>query len=117
MSDLVKTLESVKDDIEGFLDDPQAGPVLLEEAEDEDIFEELTSRNVEFCAWDDDGDVIAGKEPSLITLLSDDASEDPELFEAVARLRRGDLFEALIHLERAIPALDGLHDAVRKLQR
>ncbi|QEN86902.1 hypothetical protein FZC33_11430 [Labrys sp. KNU-23] len=40
-----------------------------------------------------------------------------ELEEASVRLWRGDLFEALIHIERAIPALSGLHDAVRKLQR
>lgn len=114
---LIGKLETVRDEIETFLDDPHDGEVMLEAAEDDDIFEELKSRDIEFCAWDDVGDVIAGDNPTLATVLGDDAVEDPELFEAVSRLRRGDLFEALIHLERAIPALDGLHDAVRKLQR
>ncbi|MGO4338981.1 hypothetical protein AB4037_29105 [Labrys sp. KB_33_2] len=117
LKSLVGKLETLKDEIDTFLDDPHDGEVMLEAADDDDIFEELKSRDIEFCAWGDAGDVIAGENPTLATVLGDNASEDPELFEAVARLRRGDLFEALIHLERAIPALSGLHDAVSKLQR
>jgi hypothetical protein len=40
-----------------------------------------------------------------------------DLDEAAARLQRGDLTEALILIERAIPALDGLHEAVLQLVR
>lgn len=116
LSDLVTSLEEVRQGIDVFLDDPEQDDTILQEADDEDIFNELDNRDIEFCVWDDDGDVIAGKEHKLASLLESDARNFPDLDEAIHRLRRGDLFEALIHIERAIPALDGLHDAVRNLQ-
>lgn len=79
---------------------------------DKDIFVELAERDISHVIWDGDGDVTAKHE------VPDHFWSDKfDLDEAVVRLRRGDLFEALIHLERALPDLNGLHDAVRKLQR
>lgn len=78
---------------------------------DHDILMEFKERGYRHVVWNDAGDVISKSDPPHFH------DDEVHFEEATARLRRGDLFEALIHLERAIPALDGLHDAVRNLQR
>ena len=101
-------------------DGEQVFRVDLPSIDNKEIFAELNTRDILVSAWDSEGHLIAGREPHCC--YCDDGQDiavasRSDLDEATDRLRRGDLFEALIHLERAIPALEGLHDAVRKLQR
>ncbi|MGN8113263.1 hypothetical protein [Labrys sp. 22185] len=88
------------------------------------IYDELTKRGIVFTVLEG-GQVVAGQDLSWLYECDCDGDDPSDraitsyfhFEEAAARLNRGEALEALIHIERAIPALDGLHDAVRKLQR
>jgi hypothetical protein len=69
----------------------------LDDFEDDDLIDELESR----------GYTVAKNE-------DDNADSNPSLLNAIDWFKRGDVSEALIYLERAVPELYGLHKYIVK---